>query len=168
MVTDLGLTCRDQLVSRWQTPVAACCVTATSLNVSRTGEAMALVSISLSLSLLLTFIYIVAICSHMNSCPNTWLLTRVCYGEKPTIALISPAASARMAVAESLLNLASSDMLDGLRRVRMSCNRMTAIVICSRFMPRGTIPTANYASCVYTCYLLDEHGSLQSYLRIRD
>ena len=49
-------------------------------------------------------------------------------GEKPIIALINPAASARMAVAESLMNIAASDLLDGLKRIRLSCNWMTAIV----------------------------------------
>ena len=33
-----------------------------------------------------------------------------------------------MAVAESLMNIAASDLLDGLKRVRLSCNWMTAIV----------------------------------------
>jgi len=86
-----GLTCRDQLVSRWQTPVADCCVTATSLTPGlKYGEAMAM-------------------------------------GEKPMIALISPAASARMAVAESLMNIACADLIDRLQRVRLSANWMTAI-----------------------------------------
>ncbi|KAF8861177.1 phosphoribosylformylglycinamidin [Acephala macrosclerotiorum] len=52
-------------------------------------------------------------------------------GEKPTLALISPAASARMAVAESLLNLAAAHILrakDGdLKRVRLSANWMAAV-----------------------------------------
>lgn len=47
-------------------------------------------------------------------------------GEKPTIALISPGASSRMAVAESLLNLAAADLQDGLPRVRLSANWMAA------------------------------------------
>lgn len=45
-------------------------------------------------------------------------------GEKPTIALISPAASAKMCVAESLLNLVASDTV--LNRVRLSANWMSA------------------------------------------
>ena len=45
-------------------------------------------------------------------------------GEKPTIALISPAASARMAVAESLMNIAAADVL--LERVSLSANWMAA------------------------------------------
>ena len=44
--------------------------------------------------------------------------------EKPTLALISPAASARMAVAESLLNIAAADVL--LERVCLSANWMAA------------------------------------------
>ncbi|KAG0640770.1 putative phosphoribosylformylglycinamidine synthase [Tuber brumale] len=47
-------------------------------------------------------------------------------GEKPTLALISPAASARMAVAESILNLAAADIQGGLKRVRLSANWMAA------------------------------------------
>jgi phosphoribosylformylglycinamidine synthase len=48
-------------------------------------------------------------------------------GEKPTLALISPAASARMAVVESLLNLAAADILGDLPRVRLSANWMAAV-----------------------------------------
>ena len=44
--------------------------------------------------------------------------------EKPTLALISPAASARMAVAESLTNLAAADVL--LDRISLSANWMAA------------------------------------------
>ncbi|RPA85248.1 phosphoribosylformylglycinamidine synthase [Ascobolus immersus RN42] len=47
-------------------------------------------------------------------------------GERPSLALISPAASAKMSVAESLLNLAASDIADGLKRVRLSANWMAA------------------------------------------
>jgi len=47
-------------------------------------------------------------------------------GEKPTLALISPAASARMAVAESLMNIAAADILGGLERIRLSANWMAA------------------------------------------
>ncbi|KAF2402895.1 phosphoribosylformylglycinamidine synthase-like protein [Trichodelitschia bisporula] len=47
-------------------------------------------------------------------------------GEKPTLALISPAASARMAVAESLMNLAAASIPDRLKRVRLSANWMAA------------------------------------------
>ena len=48
-------------------------------------------------------------------------------GEKPTIALINPAASARMAIAESLCNLAAADLQDGLERIRLSANWMSPI-----------------------------------------
>ncbi|EOO00287.1 putative phosphoribosylformylglycinamidine synthase protein [Phaeoacremonium minimum UCRPA7] len=48
-------------------------------------------------------------------------------GEKPTLALINPAASARMAVAESLLNLGAADILGDLRRVKLSANWMAAV-----------------------------------------
>ncbi|KAK3390602.1 CobB/CobQ-like glutamine amidotransferase domain-containing protein [Podospora didyma] len=53
-------------------------------------------------------------------------------GEKPTLALISPAASARMAVAESLLNLGAADIMGGsfrgdLKRVKLSANWMAAV-----------------------------------------
>ncbi|PNS21211.1 Phosphoribosylformylglycinamidine synthase [Sphaceloma murrayae] len=47
-------------------------------------------------------------------------------GEKPTLALVSPAASARMAVAESLMNLAAASMPDRLSRVILSANWMAA------------------------------------------
>ena len=47
-------------------------------------------------------------------------------GEKPTLALISPASSARMAVAEALTNIAAADLLDGLDRLRLSANWMAA------------------------------------------
>ncbi|RYP49595.1 hypothetical protein DL768_004716 [Monosporascus sp. mg162] len=53
-------------------------------------------------------------------------------GEKPTLALISPAASARMAVAESLMNLGAAYIKGGrisgdLRRVKLSANWMAAV-----------------------------------------
>lgn len=53
-------------------------------------------------------------------------------GEKPTLALISPAASARMAVAESLLNLGAAHIKSGrqqgdLQRVKLSANWMAAV-----------------------------------------
>ncbi|KAG8628358.1 hypothetical protein KVT40_004231 [Elsinoe batatas] len=47
-------------------------------------------------------------------------------GEKPTLALISPRSSARMAVAESLMNLAAASMPDRLSRVILSANWMAA------------------------------------------
>lgn len=48
-------------------------------------------------------------------------------GEKPQLALISPAASARMAVAESLMNIAAADLSDRLSRVTLSANWMSAV-----------------------------------------
>jgi phosphoribosylformylglycinamidine synthase len=48
-------------------------------------------------------------------------------GEKPPLALISPAASARMAVAESLLNLGAADFLGGMERIKLSANWMAAV-----------------------------------------
>ena len=47
-------------------------------------------------------------------------------GEKPTLALISPAASARMAVAESLMNLTAGDLPDRLSQIKLSANWMCA------------------------------------------
>jgi phosphoribosylformylglycinamidine synthase len=50
-------------------------------------------------------------------------------GEKPSLALISPAASARMAVVESLMNLGAADIKgEGvLKRVKLSANWMAAV-----------------------------------------
>ncbi|KAL8962433.1 MAG: hypothetical protein Q9193_001162 [Seirophora villosa] len=50
-------------------------------------------------------------------------------GEKPNIALISAAASARMAVVESLMNLAAADIKGSgdLKRVKLSANWMAAV-----------------------------------------
>ncbi|KAJ2894321.1 phosphoribosylformylglycinamidine synthase [Zalerion maritima] len=48
-------------------------------------------------------------------------------GEKPTLSLISPAASARMAVAESLMNLGAADVMGDLKRVKLSANWMAAV-----------------------------------------
>ncbi|EHY54923.1 Phosphoribosylformylglycinamidine synthase [Exophiala dermatitidis] len=47
-------------------------------------------------------------------------------GERPTIALISPTASARMAVAEALMNLTAADLPDRLHQVKLSANWMSA------------------------------------------
>ncbi|OCT52463.1 Phosphoribosylformylglycinamidine synthase [Cladophialophora carrionii] len=47
-------------------------------------------------------------------------------GERPTTALISPPASARMAVAESLMNLTAADLPDRLSQVKLSANWMSA------------------------------------------
>ncbi|KAL8811689.1 MAG: hypothetical protein Q9200_001584 [Gallowayella weberi] len=48
-------------------------------------------------------------------------------GERPSLALISPAASARVAIAESLMNIAAADLMDGLERIRLSANWMAAV-----------------------------------------
>lgn len=48
-------------------------------------------------------------------------------GERPPLALIDPAASARMAVAESLLNLGAADFLGGMERIKLSANWMAAV-----------------------------------------
>ncbi|KAL8953847.1 MAG: hypothetical protein Q9222_000293 [Ikaeria aurantiellina] len=48
-------------------------------------------------------------------------------GEQPALALISPAASARMAIAESLMNIGAADLHDSLPRIRLSANWMSAI-----------------------------------------
>ena len=47
-------------------------------------------------------------------------------GEKPTLALISPASSVRMAVVESLMNIAAADIDGGLKQVKLSANWMAA------------------------------------------
>lgn len=47
-------------------------------------------------------------------------------GEKAMLALISPTSSARMAVAEALMNIAAADILGGLGRIRLSANWMAA------------------------------------------
>lgn len=48
-------------------------------------------------------------------------------GEKPTLAMISPAASSRMAVAESLMNLGAANIAGGLKRIKLSANWMAAV-----------------------------------------
>jgi phosphoribosylformylglycinamidine synthase len=47
-------------------------------------------------------------------------------GEKPTLALISPAASARMSVVESLMNIAAASISGQLEKIRLSANWMAA------------------------------------------
>lgn len=56
---------------------------------------------------------------------NTLSGEAMAMGERPTVALISAASSARMAVAEALTNLVAADIVD-LARVRMSANWMAA------------------------------------------
>ncbi|KAL8688623.1 MAG: hypothetical protein Q9218_005515 [Villophora microphyllina] len=48
-------------------------------------------------------------------------------GERSLLALISPAASARMTVVESVMNIAAADLLNGLERICLSANWMSAI-----------------------------------------
>ena len=51
----------------------------------------------------------------------------IAIGEKPTLALINPAASARMAVGEALLNVAASRIEARQERIKLSANWMSAI-----------------------------------------
>lgn len=84
-----GLIAREQMVGKYQVPVADVAVTRTSYGFEvLTGEAMAM-------------------------------------GERTPLALLSGAASARMAVAESLTNLAASNV-SSLNQVKLSCNWMSA------------------------------------------
>ncbi|MBF7691138.1 phosphoribosylformylglycinamidine synthase [Acinetobacter pollinis] len=82
-----GMVARDQLVGRWQVPVADAAVTTTSLE-GYTGEAMAM-------------------------------------GERPPVALLNPVASARLAVAEAITNIASAD-IEQLGDIKLSANWMAA------------------------------------------
>jgi len=82
-----GMVARDQMVGRWQVPVADAAVTTTSL-VGYTGEAMAM-------------------------------------GERPPVALLNPAASARLAVAESISNIMSAK-IDQISDIKLSANWMAA------------------------------------------
>ncbi len=82
-----GLSARDQMVGRWQVPVADAAVTTTSFDVT-TGEAMAM-------------------------------------GERAPVALLDAAASARLAVAEAITNIASAPIAR-LSDVRLSANWMAA------------------------------------------
>ncbi len=82
-----GMVARDQMVGRWQVPVADAAVTTTSLQ-GFTGEAMAM-------------------------------------GERPPVALLNPAASARLAVAEAITNIASTS-IEQLGDIKLSANWMAA------------------------------------------
>ena len=82
-----GQVARDQMVGRWQMPVADVAVTLAD-HVGYRGEAMAM-------------------------------------GERPPVALISPAASARLAVGEALTNVAAA-AIGPLGRVKLSANWMAA------------------------------------------
>src|SRR5580698_2956159 len=82
-----GMTARDQMVGRWQVPVADAAVTTTGFDVT-TGEAMAM-------------------------------------GERAPVALLDAAASARLAVAEAITNIASTPIAR-LGDVKLSANWMAA------------------------------------------
>ncbi|MEZ2902293.1 phosphoribosylformylglycinamidine synthase [Acinetobacter terrestris] len=82
-----GMVARDQMVGRWQVPVADAAVTTTSL-VGYTGEAMAM-------------------------------------GERPPVALLNPAASARLAVAESISNIMCAT-IEQISDIKLSANWMAA------------------------------------------
>jgi phosphoribosylformylglycinamidine synthase len=82
-----GMVARDQMVGRWQVPVADAAVTTTSLQ-GFTGEAMAM-------------------------------------GERPPVALLNPAASARLAVAEAITNIACAN-IEQISDIKLSANWMAA------------------------------------------
>ncbi|MDX1556698.1 MAG: AIR synthase-related protein, partial [Xanthomonadales bacterium] len=82
-----GLTVRDQMVGRWQMPVADAAVTLSGF-LSRTGEAMAM-------------------------------------GERTPLAVLDSAASARMAVAEAVTNMACAS-IPSISEIRLSANWMAA------------------------------------------
>ncbi|WP_111892083.1 phosphoribosylformylglycinamidine synthase [Acinetobacter sp. MB5] len=82
-----GMVARDQLVGRWQVPVADAAVTTTSLE-GYTGEAMAM-------------------------------------GERPPVALLNPAASARLAVAEAISNIMCAN-IEQISDIKLSANWMAA------------------------------------------
>lgn len=82
-----GMVARDQMVGRWQIPVADAAVTTTSLQ-GFTGEAMAM-------------------------------------GERPPVALLNPAASARLAVAEAITNIACAN-IEQISDIKLSANWMAA------------------------------------------
>ena len=82
-----GMVARDQMVGRWQVPVADAAVTTTSLQ-GYTGEAMAM-------------------------------------GERPPVALLNPAASARLAVAEAISNIMCAN-IEQMSDIKLSANWMAA------------------------------------------
>ena len=82
-----GMSHRDQMVGRYQTPVADCAVTMMGFNTHR-GEAMAM-------------------------------------GEKPTVALFDAPASGRMAIGETITNLAAVN-IGKIGNIKLSANWMAA------------------------------------------
>ncbi|MGE3319643.1 MAG: phosphoribosylformylglycinamidine synthase [Candidatus Berkiella sp.] len=67
----------------------------------------------------------VADCAVTASGYNTYTGEAMSMGERPPIALINPAASAQMAVAEAVLNILAADVKQ-LSDIRLSCNWMAA------------------------------------------
>lgn len=67
----------------------------------------------------------VADCAVTASGYTTFTGEAMSMGERPPIALVSPAASAKMAVAEAVLNILASDVKE-LSDIRLSCNWMAA------------------------------------------
>jgi phosphoribosylformylglycinamidine synthase len=67
----------------------------------------------------------VADCAVTASGYTTFTGEAMSMGERPPIALVNPAASAKMAVAEAVLNILASDVF-ALSDIRLSCNWMTA------------------------------------------
>ncbi len=67
----------------------------------------------------------VADCAVTATCYTTFTGEAMSMGERPPIALCDPAASAKMAVAEAILNILASDVHD-LKDIRLSCNWMAA------------------------------------------
>ncbi|SGZ39696.1 probable Phosphoribosylformylglycinamidine synthase [Hanseniaspora guilliermondii] len=94
--TVTGLIDRDQFVGPYQTPVADCGVTATSLPPATSS---------------------IKDISHAQG-------EALSMGERPTLALISAAGSAKMSIAESLLNIISAD-IKSLRNCKISANWMS-------------------------------------------
>lgn len=82
-----GHTVRDQMVGKWQTPVADCAITALGYS-SQFGEVMAI-------------------------------------GERAPIAILNAPASGRMAIAESLTNIASAQIKD-INDIKLSANWMAS------------------------------------------
>lgn len=94
--TVTGLIDRDQFVGPYQTPVADCGITATSLYPATSS---------------------INDISHAQG-------EALSMGERPTLALISAAGSAKMSIAESLLNILSAD-IKSLKNCKISANWMS-------------------------------------------
>ncbi|KAJ1967198.1 phosphoribosylformylglycinamidine synthase [Dispira parvispora] len=92
-----GLVAQDQMVGPWQVPVADVAVTAS------------------------TYVQDSPFTPATNPCSGEAMAT----GERPPLALLNPAASARMAVGEALTNLIAADVAD-MSLIRLSANWMCA------------------------------------------